>query len=67
MVKTKKMIETEKRLGKPLEEVLPETYERLGSLETTGKALAINPNTLYDWLLRLGYTRKVSLVKGDLK
>jgi hypothetical protein len=64
MIKTKKMLATEKRLGKTLEEILPETYERLGSLDTAGKALGINPNTLYDWLLRLGYTRKMTLVKG---
>jgi hypothetical protein len=65
MVKTKMMRETEKRMGKPLEEILPETYDKLGSLEAAGKALDINPNTLYDWLLRLGYSRKVVLVKAD--
>ena len=67
MGKTKKMREAEQRLGKPLEKIMPETYNRLGSLDAAAKELDINPNTYYDWLLRLGYTRKVSLVKGASK
>lgn len=62
--KTKAMLREEVRLGRPLEEILPEAYEEKGSLEAAGKALGINPNTLYTWLLRLGYTRKVTLVRG---
>ncbi len=67
MVKTKKMREAEARLGRPLEEVLPEAYDKYGSLEAAGEVLGINPNTLYDWLLRLGYQRKIILVKAGGK
>jgi len=65
--KTKAMLEAEKRLGRPLEEVLPEAYLRYGNLEKAGEALGIKPNTLYVWLLRLGFARKVVLVRqgGD--
>lgn len=66
MHKTKRMREEEQRLGKPLEEILPETYEKLGSLEAAGKALGINPNTLFVWMLRLGYQRKMILVKPEV-
>ena len=63
MNKTKLMLKEEARLGKPLEKIIPETYEKLGSLESAGEVLGIKPNTLYVWLLRLGYTRKVTLVR----
>jgi hypothetical protein len=62
--KTKMMLREEKRLGQPLEKILPETYQRLGSLEAA-EELGIKINTLYLWLFRLGYTRKVTLVKGN--
>ena len=61
--KTKRMLQEEARLGKPLEMILPETYEKCGSLEAASKVLNIKPNTLYVWLLRLGYTRKITLVR----
>lgn len=61
--KTPKMKREEERLGSPLEEILPETYERTGSLEATAEELGLNTNTLYSWLLRMGYTRKVTLVR----
>jgi len=61
--KTKRMREEEARLGEPLEKIIPETYEKYGSLEAAGKVLGINPNTLYVWLIRLGYSRKMVLVK----
>jgi len=61
--KTKRMLQEEARLGEPLEKIIPETYKKYGSLEAAGEALGINPNTLYVWLIRLGYSRKMILVK----
>ena len=61
--KTPRMRREEARLGRPLEEIIPETYERLGSLEAAAAALEIKPNTLYLWMLRLGLSRKVTLVR----
>jgi len=61
--KTPMMRRKEKALGQPLEEKIPEVYERLGSLEAAGEELGIKPNTLYIWMLRLGLTRKVTLVR----
>jgi len=63
MNKTKMMQREEARLGRPLEDVLPETYKKLGSLDAAGKSLGIKPNTLYVWLLRMGYIRKITLVR----
>jgi hypothetical protein len=60
--KTKMMLREEARLGEVLERIIPETYQKFGSLEAAGKALGIRPNTLYVWMLRLGYTRKTVLV-----
>ena len=57
---------TEKRLGRPLEDVILEKYDELGSIEAVGKVLGIKPNTLYLWMLRLGITRRVTLSRpGD--
>jgi len=63
--KTAMMLREEKRLGRPLEKIIPETYERLGTLEAAGKALGIKPNTLYVWMLRLGITRRIVLIQRD--
>jgi len=63
MKKTRLILRTEARLGEPLEKILPEAYEKYGSLDAAGNALGISPATLYVWLLRLGYTKKVTLVK----
>jgi len=59
--KTAKMLREETRLGRPLEEIIPETYRRCGSLEATGAELGINQNTLYNWMIRLGITIKREL------
>ena len=56
--KTKKMLATEKRLGKTLEEAIPEAYERLGTLEAVGAELGIKSNTLYVWCYRMDMTPK---------
>jgi transcriptional regulator with PAS, ATPase and Fis domain len=62
--KTKMMLREEARLGKLLEDVIPEAYERLGNLEAVGMELGIKSNTLYIWMLRLGITaRKVTIVE----
>lgn len=64
--KTPLMLRTEVRLGRPLEEIIIEKYEELGSLEKVGEVLGIKPNTLYLWMLRLGITRRVTLGRpGD--
>ncbi|MBN1366620.1 MAG: hypothetical protein JW967_01665 [Dehalococcoidales bacterium] len=54
VLKTKRMKTEEARLGKPLEVIIPETYEKLGSLEAASQALGINLNTMYSWMNRLG-------------
>jgi hypothetical protein len=65
MHKTKMMRETEERLGKPLEEILPETVREKGGLEAAGAALGISPNTIYIWLIKLGFTFKKILIKDE--
>jgi len=56
--KTKMMLRYEEEHSLKLEKVIPEYYEKYGSLEATAKALGININTLYGWMLRLGITIK---------
>jgi len=58
--KTKRMLEVEKMLGKPLEVALKEDYNRLGDLvkvaEEWNKKLdgeKVNYNLLWYWMLRL--------------
>lgn len=52
--KTRMMVNYETEHNLKLEEVIPEYYEKYGSLEATAKALGVNINTLYGWMLRLG-------------
>ena len=52
--KTRAMREIEKRLGRPLEEVIPELYGRYGTEDGVGRALGITRHTLYTWRGLLG-------------
>lgn len=61
--KTAMMLREESRLGKPLEEALPEAYEKFGSLEAAATALGIKVNTLYLWMMRLGITIRKTVVR----
>lgn len=54
MFKTTKMLEVEKRIGKPLEEAIKETYAREGNIERTAQALELSPDILYRYMNRLG-------------
>ena len=54
--KTAMMLREEVRLGRALEDLIPETYQKYGSLDGTAKALGIKVNTLYLWMMRLGIT-----------
>ena len=65
IIKTPRMLREEARLGRPLEEIIPETYERLRTLEATSNALGIDPNTLYSWMLRLGITINRQVVVAE--
>ena len=62
--KTPLMLREESRLGKPLEKIIPETYNRLGSWKATAEELGIKQNTLYIWLPRLGIQRLVTIMTG---
>ena len=62
--KTPRMLREEARLGKPLEKIIPETYNRLGSWKSTAEELGIKEITLYTWLPRLGIQRLVTFIKA---
>jgi len=64
-IKTPRMLREEARLGRPLEEIIPVTYEKFGSLEAAAKELGLNLNTMYLWMNRMGIyiSRKVELVR----
>tara|TARA_B100000686_G_scaffold145425_1_gene152882 strand:+ start:829 stop:1050 length:222 start_codon:yes stop_codon:yes gene_type:complete len=63
--KSKKMIEVEGSIGKPLEEVLPTLVTELG-LTGAAKKLGLGKATLNYWLLKFGISvRRVALRPGD--
>jgi hypothetical protein len=67
MKKTKMMLKAEERLGMSLEEIIPITFEKHGTFQESAKALKINPNTLWVWMLRLGLqVTKKTLVRQNL-
>ena len=53
LAKTSKMRQTEDRLGKPLEVIIPETYNRIGNIDLTAQELKIPTDTLRNWMMRL--------------
>jgi len=48
------MREVEARLGKPLEELLPQLYEE-GGLYHASRILGVKKSTVHYWLLRFGF------------
>lgn len=61
--KTKKMRREEERLGKPLEEIIPEIYKRNdGDMELTASEMGLSMSTLYQWIPRLGLRLETRLV-----
>jgi len=63
--KTKKMIQVERKLRRPLERALPEMLNEVG-LTGTAKRLGVSKATLSYWLLKLGIEiRRVALAPGE--
>ena len=52
--KTRLMRITERRIGKPLEQAIPEAYEKWGTLEAAANALDIPFSTFRWWMKKLG-------------
>jgi hypothetical protein len=48
--KSKEMLTIERAAGKPIDEVLIETFARAGSISDTAKALGIRPQTCARWI-----------------
>ena len=63
--KTKKMVQVERRLRRPLERALPEMINEAG-LTGAAKRLGVSKATLSYWLLKLGIQiRRVALAPGE--
>jgi len=63
--KTKKMLQVEKKLRRPLERALPEMVNEEG-LTGAAKQLGVSKATLSYWLLKLGIEiRRVALAPGE--
>ena len=63
--KTKKMLDVEKRIRRPLEKAIPEMLNEEGFTETA-KQLKLSKATLNYWMLKLGIeVRRVALAPGE--
>ncbi len=63
--KTKKMLQVEKKLRRPLERALPEMVNEDG-LTGAAKQLGVSKASLSFWLLKLGIEiRRVALAPGE--
>ena len=60
--KTKLMRITERRIGKPLEQAMPEAYEELGTVEAAARELDIPITTFRWWMAKLGITVRRRMV-----
>ena len=52
--KTKKMRKTEREIGKPMEQAIPEAYEKWGTVKAAADALDIPVSTFRWWMKKLG-------------
>lgn len=52
--KTKLMRKTERIIGKPLEQAIPEAYEKLGTVQAAADELDIPVTTFRWWMKKLG-------------
>ena len=63
--KTKKMVQVERKLRRPLERALPEMLNEVG-LTGAAQRLGVSKATLSYWLLKLGIEiRRVALAPGE--
>ena len=60
--KTRLMRITERRIGKPLEQAIPEAYEKWGTIEAAARELDIPKETFRWWMRKLGITLRRRLV-----
>lgn len=63
--KSQQMRELEARLGKPIEQIVPETYNAHQSIAAAAAALGVPAGTFGWWLMRMGLrvnTEKVARV-----
>ena len=60
--KTNKMLRAERRLGRSLEQAIPEAYEKWGTIEAAAHELNIPPGTFRWWMAKLGITLDRKLV-----
>lgn len=64
--KSKLMRRVEERYNRPLEELLPEMYNRMG-LPAMAEDMEVNKGTLWYWLLKFGVNvRRVALAPGEV-
>jgi hypothetical protein len=59
------MLEAEKRLGEPLEVILPRIANMYDNLTEAGKILGIQKDTYYLWLRSLGFSRVAKWERGQ--
>ena len=52
--KTRKMRIAERKIGKPLEQAIPEAYEKLGTVHAAADELDIPLSTFRWWMKKLG-------------
>jgi hypothetical protein len=59
------MLEAEKRLGEPLEVILPRIANMYDNLTEAGKILSIHKDTYYLWLRSLGFSHVSRWERGQ--
>lgn len=60
-----RMKQIEKREGKPMRDILMETYPLYDNQAGVAKAIGISQPTLSQWIIRLGLKEKTVLVPRD--
>lgn len=58
-----KMKEAEQHYGKPIEEILPDLFDKYGTQQAVAREIGISQSTLSYWITKLRLKQKTILIK----
>ncbi len=65
MAKPHRLPEIEQEYNQPLDQLIPDTVNKLGSQKLAAEQLGISQATISTWLKENGYEAKVVYIKAD--
>lgn len=67
MAKRNRLLEVEQERGEPMDQLIPQLLNRLGSQKAVADELGLSQATISEWLKENGYVSKTIYVKEESK